>query len=128
MRYLLDTNAYYCIRQSPGRLGKQARQVLTEGGHEFLISVVTPWELSIKSALGKLPATHLLVNFEQRESTAGFAMTPITTVQAVSTNLLPHYHRDPFDRLLIAQAFDLQTPIITNDKTFDLYGVQRIWD
>jgi PIN domain nuclease of toxin-antitoxin system len=128
MRYLLDTNAYYCIRQSPGKLGRGAHKVLTAGGHEFLISVMTPWELSIKSALGKLLVTNLLVNFEERETVAGFTMTPITTGQAVSSGFLPRHHRDPFDRLLIAQAFDLQTPIITSDKTFDLYGVQRIWD
>jgi len=128
MRYLLDTNAYYFIRQSPKMLGASALQILTSGGHELLISVMTPWELAIKAGLGKLPVAHMLVDFEQREAAAGFTMTPITTVQAVSSGLLPHHHRDPFDRLLIAQALDLQVPIISSDRTFDLYGVQRIWD
>jgi PIN domain nuclease of toxin-antitoxin system len=128
MRFLLDTNAYYFARTSPEMIGASALRVLTAGGHEFLISVMTPWELAIKVGIGKLAVAHLLVDFEVRETTAGFMITPITTVQAVSSGLLPNHHRDPFDRLLIAQAIDLNVPILSNDRIFDLYGVQRIWE
>ena len=128
MKYLLDTNAYYFVRLSPSMLGRAASLILTSGGHDLLISVITPWELAIKSGLGKLPVAHMLVDFEQRETLAGFTMTPITTVQAVLSGQLPRHHGDPFDRLLIAQAFDLGIPILSSDRTFDLYGVPRIWN
>jgi PIN domain nuclease of toxin-antitoxin system len=128
MKYLLDTNAYYFVRLSPKMLPHAASQILTTGGHQLLISVITPWELAIKAGLGKLPVAHMLVDFEQRETLAGFTMTPITTLQAVSSGLLPYHHRDPFDRLLIAQALDMDIPIISSDRIFDLYGVSRIWN
>lgn len=128
MRYLLDTNAYYFVRRSPQMLGRAASQILTSSGHELFISVLTPWELAIKAGIGKLVVANMLVDFERRETAAGFTLTPITTLQAVASGLLPNHHRDPFDRLLIAQAFDLRVPILSSHKTLDSYGVQRIWD
>lgn len=127
MRYLLDTNAYYKLRTEPQELGRTALRVLTEGDHEFLISTITPWELAIKAKIGKLAASTLLLNFESRETQAGFAMTPITTVQVIASGMLPLHHKDPFDRLLIAQSLELRAPILSSDSIFDRYGVQRIW-
>jgi PIN domain nuclease of toxin-antitoxin system len=128
MRYLLDTNAYYRLRREPEDLGAAAFSLLTAGGHEFLISTITPWELAIKAKIGKLPGAALLLDFESRETQAGFKMTPITTIQAIASGMLPLHHKDPFDRLLIAQSLDLRIPILSSDRIFDLYGVQRIWD
>ena len=70
----------------------------------------------------------LLVDFEKRESAVGFSIAHLTVAQAVRSGLLPRHHRDPFDRLLIAQALDLGIPILSSDRVFDLYGVQRIWE
>lgn len=128
MKYLLDTNAFYWVRTSPQMLGPAALHLLTSGGHEFFLSTITPWELAIKAGVGKLFVDSLLVDFEERESQAGFTMAPITTAQAIRSGLLPSHHRDPFDRLLVAQALDMSIPIVSIDRTFDLYGVQRIWD
>jgi PIN domain nuclease of toxin-antitoxin system len=128
MKYLLDTHTYYWFRQSPAQIPSKAFDLLTDASTEALLSLVTPWELAIKVGFGKLDAMELLIEFENRESAAGFAMIPVTTAQVIHSGLLPSHHRDPFDRLLIAQAFDLRVPIVSNDRTFDLYGVQRIWD
>jgi len=93
-----------------------------------LISLVTPWEIAIKTGAGKLNGAPLLINFEQRETAVGFSIAGVTIAQAIASGLLPRHHRDPFDRLLIAQALDLNIPIVSRDKTFDLYGVSRIWN
>ena len=127
MRYLLDTNVYYRLRMEPESLGVAALGLLTEGGHEFLISTITPWELAIKARIGKLAVGTLLLDFESRELQAGFTMAPITTVQVIASGMLPLHHRDPFDRLLIAQSLELRAPILSSDRIFDQYGVQRIW-
>jgi PIN domain nuclease of toxin-antitoxin system len=75
-----------------------------------------------------LNAAGLLVDFENRETSAGFVFTGITTTQAIRSGLLPLHHKDPFDRLLAAQALDLRIPLVSRDPVFDLYGVKRIWD
>jgi PIN domain nuclease of toxin-antitoxin system len=109
MKYLLDTHTYLWYRSSPQALPAAVISLLTDASQEMLISVATPWELAIKTGIGKLDAASLLVDFESRETAAGF-------------------HRDPFDRLLAAQALELGIPIVSRDRVFDLYGVQRIWD
>jgi PIN domain nuclease of toxin-antitoxin system len=128
MKYLLDTHAYLWFRSLPQRLPPKTFDLLTDTSHLGCISVITPWEIAIKAGAGKLDAASLLIDFERKESAAGFLFTGITTTQAIQSGLLPRYHRDPFDRLLIAQALDMGIPIVTNDSAFDLYGVHRIWD
>lgn len=128
MKYLLDTHTYFLYRSAPGRLSPALLDVLTDRSQEILISVATPWELAIKTGKGKLDAAQLLVDFEARETAAGFILTEVRTTQAIRSGLLPPHHRDPFDRLLVAQAFDLGVPIISSDPVLDLYGVKRIWD
>lgn len=128
MKYLLDTHTYLWYRNSPGMLPASVLDLLTDTTHEMVISVATPWELALKTGIGKMNARHLLKDFESRETAAGFDFTGITTAQAIRSGLLPLHHRDPFDRLLAAQALDLRIPLLSRDKVFDLYGVKRIWD
>jgi PIN domain nuclease of toxin-antitoxin system len=128
MKYLLDTHTYLWFRSSPKALPATVLALVTDTAHEMLISVATPWELAIKTGIGKLDATGLLVDFESREIAAGFVMQRITTTQAIRSGLLPLHHKDPFDRLLAAQALELRIPIVSRDRVFDLYGVKRVWD
>lgn len=128
MKYLLDTHIYFWIRSAPQKLSRRIHHILSDPSTEAYLSVVTPWEMAIKAGTGKMNAAMLLVDFEPRELAAGFKFASITTEQAIRSGLFPSHHRDPFDRLLIAQALEMQVPIISKDKTFDLYGVQRIWD
>ena len=128
MKYLLDTHAYFWARSSPKVLPKRVVYLLSDPLAEVYISVVTPLELAIKTSKGQLDAGALLVDFESREIAAGFAIAGITVAQAIRSGMLPSHHRDPWDRLLIAQALDLQMPIVSVDEAFDKYRVQRIWD
>ena len=128
MKYLLDTHTYFWYRSSPRLLPSKILKLLTDTSHEMLISIATPWELLIKTGIGKLRAVGLLVDFESRESAAGFAFAGISATQAIRSGLLPLHHKDPFDRLLAAQALDLRVPIVSRDQIFDLYGVNRVWD
>lgn len=128
MRYLLDTHTYLWFRSAPRALPVSVLRLLTDTSHEILISIATPWELAIKTGIGKLNAAGLLVDFESRETAAGFVIAAITTTHAIRSGLLPNHHKDPFDRLLAAQALDLRIPLVSRDQVFDLYGVNRIWD
>jgi len=128
MKYLLDTHTYLWFRSSPKELPEAVLDLLTNSSFEVHISIVTPWELAIKTGIGKLNVTELLIDLESRETAAGFSFVSISTAQAIRSGLLPLHHRDPFDRLLAAQALDLRVPIVSRDRVFDLYGVQRIWD
>jgi PIN domain nuclease of toxin-antitoxin system len=128
MSYLFDTNAYLWLRGSPARLPGNVSRLIADTTQQGLISMVTPCEIAIKTGTGKLDGAALLVDFEKRESAVGFSIANLTVAQAIRSGLLPRHHRDPFDRLLIAQALDLDIPILSSDRTFDIYGVQRIWD
>jgi PIN domain nuclease of toxin-antitoxin system len=128
MKYLFDTHTYLWYRSSPQVLPAAVLALVTDTAHEMLISVATPWELAIKTGIGKLDAASLLVDFESRETAAGFVIQRITTTQAIRSGLLPLHHKDPFDRLLAAQALELRIPIVSRDRVFDLYGVKRVWD
>jgi len=127
MKYLLDTHTYLWFRISPGLLPANVLDLVTNAAFDALISVVTPWELAIKAGIGKLNVTWLLTDLEMRETAAGFSFAGISTSQAIGSGLLPLHHRDPFDRLLAAQALDLRIPIVSRDRVFELYGVKRIW-
>lgn len=127
MRYLLDTHTYLWYRSAPRVLPAAVLRLLTDTSHEMLISIATPWELAIKTGIGKLNAAGLLVNFESREAAAGFVIAAISSTQAIRSGLLPQHHKDPFDRLLAAQALDLSIPLVSRDPVFDSYGVNRIW-
>jgi PIN domain nuclease of toxin-antitoxin system len=128
MNYLLDTHTFLWIRGFPGQLPAQVMHLVADTSRQGLISSVTPCEIAIKVSAGKLNGAGLLVDFEKRETAVGFLIANLTVSQLIRSGLLPRHHRDPFDRMLIAQALDLNVPILSNDRMFDAYGVQRIWD
>lgn len=127
MTYLFDTHTYLWFRSAPHLLPPDVLDLLTNTSHTGYISLITPWEIAIKSGTGKLSAAQLLNGFESRESSAGFSILAFTVDQAIASGLLPRHHRDPFDRMLAVQALDMKIPIVGRDRAFDLYGVQRIW-
>ena len=128
MKYLLDTHAFLWALRSPNEIPEHARAILADPGSDLLISIVIPWEIAIKSGIGKLNnISNLLENFEDQVATGGFRMIETSVRQATKSGTLPLHHKDPFDRLLISQALDLNIPILSGDEIFDLYGVQRVW-
>jgi PIN domain nuclease of toxin-antitoxin system len=128
MKFLLDTHTFLWAIRSPGEIADRARSILTDPASELLISIVIPWEIAIKSGLGKLKNTlHLLDDFEGQMSAGGFRILETSIKQVIRSGTLPPHHKDPFDRLLISQALDLGVPIIGCDDMFDRYGVTRVW-
>ena len=128
MRYLLDTHTFLWLVSTPEVLPDPVLRVLEDRSAIVLLSIVVPWEIAIKAKTGKLDAGDILDNFEEKATKAKLDMLETTVRQVVWAGRLPLHHRDPFDRLLIAQAFELRIPILSNDQTLDLYGVSRIWN
>jgi PIN domain nuclease of toxin-antitoxin system len=128
MTYLLDTHAFIWILNTPEVLTARIQSIVEDRLATLLISIATPWEMAIKVASGKLDAADILDDFEGAVARGRFTVLETTVRQAIRSGRLPLHHRDPFDRLLAAQALDLRIPIVSCDRVFDLYGVQRIWD
>lgn len=127
MEVLLDTHGLIWWFEGGVRLSKRAASVLASPDNLILISAVVGWELAIKSNVGKFNAPDLIHDLDQIVVRKGFAELPISLEHAVRAGLLPLHHRDPFDRLLVAQAQALNVPILSVDATLDQYGVRRIW-
>jgi PIN domain nuclease of toxin-antitoxin system len=128
MKYLLDTHTFLWLLNRPKAIPASVESICKNPSATLVISIVTPWEMSIKSALGKLNVANVLEHFESLLMQGGYTMLETTIQHVIRGGRLPAHHRDPFDRLLAAQALDLRIPIISRDRVFDLYGVKRVWD
>ncbi len=118
MRLLLDTHLLLWALSDPQRLGRVARARIDTA--EVFVSAASIWEVSIKAGLGKLKAQPLAVVAALEP--AGFRMTPISLAHAAGVHELPPHHRDPFDRLLVAQAQQERMILLTNDTALSAYG------
>ena len=112
---------------APKRFSTATRQLLEDGATELFLSAASAWEIAIKHAVGKLPLPAPPGDYVVRRlRDTGTSALPITHVHALRVALLPRHHRDPFDRLLIAQAQIEDLTIMTADPQFDAYDVQLI--
>ncbi len=127
MEILLDAHALLWWVNEPKRLSKRADSILRNTDNTVLVSAAVAWEVSIKVNLGKLDALALVTRLTQTLQREGFTELPISVAQAARAGLLPLHHRDPFDRLLVAQAQDLGIPILSADELLDRYDVKRLW-
>ena len=127
MKVLLDTHGLIWWFNDPAKLSPKASSILGSPGNTVLISAAVAWELAIKVNLGKVDALSIISELANHTAQEGFTELPIGIGQAVRAGLLPRHHRDPFDRLLVAQAQDLNVPILSADKTLDRYDVKRVW-
>ena len=126
MRLLLDTNALLWALLRPSRLGR-ARHAIEDPTNDVLVSIVCAWEIAIKLALGKLSAPPNASGWLPRQLAAKrFTLLPIALEHALAVEHLPPHHRDPFDRLLIAQATIEGLTIVTGDPQFAAYRVPVI--
>jgi PIN domain nuclease of toxin-antitoxin system len=128
MRHLVDAHSLIRALDDPTKLGVAAATALQDPANQLLVSAGTIWELSIKTGLGKLA---LSLPFRQWMDRAladrGWTVLPITLDHAERQAGLPFHHRDPFDRLLAAQALVEGIPLVSADAIFNPYGVTRIW-
>lgn len=126
MRLLFDTHVALWVMQEESRIGRKARSAIRDA-EEIHLSVVVPWELGIKAALGKIdmarPVAHLVRGLEEEFGAQVLAVKLDHVLTAVA---LPPHHGDPFDRLLIAQALVEDLAIVTRDATFARYGVRIV--
>lgn len=126
MNYLLDTHALVWALREPGRLGKRARHALGDRKQEVFASAASAWEIALKVGYGKIRFP--LDNLPEALVEAGFLELPITVAHALGVKELPLHHRDPFDRLLIAQALAEDLVLITKDEALAAYEIQTLWD
>lgn len=128
MRVLLDTHAYFWWRADPSRLSTLARDAIRDRANTVYVSAATVWELSIKAHVkGWEAARVLLLDIEDHLRAQGMLELPISLAHAREAGSLPLVHRDPFDRMLIAQARVERIQLVSNESLFDAYGVSRRW-
>ncbi|MGC9199546.1 MAG: type II toxin-antitoxin system VapC family toxin [Acidobacteriaceae bacterium] len=128
MRVLLDTHAFIWWANDDPLLSVPAREALSEVANEIYLSSVTPWEMSIKIALGKLTLGVPLREFVRFQvNLYGFIPLQINYDHAYRVGMLPPHHGDPFDRLLIAQAIEENLVLVTRDEKFAPYGISTLW-
>jgi PIN domain nuclease of toxin-antitoxin system len=128
MQALLDTHALLWWLSDEPALTKIARAIIADTNNLILVSAASAWEIATKIRLGKLPtAADLAEDFAGHLEREGFQMLAISWDHAIRAGLLPGPHRDPFDRMLIAQAQAENIPILSNEAPFDTYGVRRVW-
>lgn len=123
MKLLLDTHTLLWWMDDPGQITESARDVIADPVNTVFVSAVVAWEIAIKRALGKLTIPG---DLRQRISDSGFTTLPISVEHCLATESLPSFHRDPFDRLLIAQSFLEDAIVVSRDEQFVAYGVPII--
>ena len=128
MKYLLDTAVWLWSLNSPELIADEGREILERGEEEIYLSAVTSWEISIKMRVGKLnfagaPAHHV-PRFMAKQ---GLRPLSVTHSHAAKVYDLPAHHRDPFDRMLIAQALVEDMVILTSDRYFSKYPANLVW-
>ncbi len=128
MRLLLDTHALLWWLAGDRRLSRRARSAIADEENPVFVSAASAWEVSTKHRMGRLPdAGPLAANFAGEIAQQGFVAVDITVDHAQRAGALPGHHRDPFDRMLIAQAQAEDFDLVSNEALFDAYGVRRIW-
>lgn len=128
MRVLLDTQAWLWIQVSPERLTEGALDVVVDPEAELFLSAASSWEMAIKYALGRLPLPIPPWDYvPDRIRTSGAIPLPVEHAHALQVARLPAHHRDPFDRLLVAQAQLERLAVLTADRSFEPYDVEVVW-
>ena len=128
MRVLLDTHALLWWLDGDRRLSQRARRLIDSDQTAVLVSAASAWEICTKFRLGKLPgAAAVAADLMGCLDSQGFAPLSITVDHAQRAGSLPGPHRDPFDRVLIAQSQAEDLPLVTVDQVFGTYGVKVIW-
>lgn len=131
MRYLIDTHIFIWFIQNSPDLKQAIRDLIEDANNEVLISIGSVWEVSIKNSLGKLHLTKGFSAMSGYLNDNSIDILPITFAHTVENNKLPFHHRDPFDRIIVAQAIVENMDFISADAVFDDYltdkSIKRIW-
>jgi PIN domain nuclease of toxin-antitoxin system len=129
VRILLDTCTLIWATVAPSVLNHKVQGIIADEDNEILVSAASAWEIATKVRLGKLPgAEHLERNYLKVIDTTGYTQLSIEPASALRAGRLTADHRDPFDRMIAAQALGMDIPIISPDAKLDQFGIRRIWD
>ena len=128
MKYLIDTHTLLWIVTDSPKLSARAKSLYLDVQNTIFVSLASLWELAIKSSLGKISFEMPLEDFvEEHIRDNDIEILSIELPHILRIEKLPFHHRDPFDRLIIAQQIEENLPVISADEIFDAYGVKRIW-
>jgi PIN domain nuclease of toxin-antitoxin system len=127
MRCLLDTHVFVWLATDDPQLSPAARAIFIERSHDCFLSTASIWEMSIKSSLGKLALAMTIEHLVRGGVERGIRVLDVTADHAYGVERLAFHHRDPFDRLLVAQAMFERMHLVSRDATLDAYEVTRIW-
>ncbi len=128
MKYLIDTHTFLWYGGNDKKLSQKSKELIENPQNQIFISIASLWEIAIKNSIGKLdisiPYKEIITEIDKSD----FVILPITFADTIVVNQLQWKHKDPFDRIIIAQSIANQIPIISYDITFDEYDkIQRIW-
>jgi PIN domain nuclease of toxin-antitoxin system len=128
MNLLLDTQALLWFVLDDSRLSEKAQKSIAATGAMVFVSPASLWEIAIKISLGKYALPLPFATFwDDQLRTNDFVLLPISVAHMARVADLPYHHRDPFDRLIIAQSLVENVPIVSSDELFARYGIERIW-
>lgn len=129
MRLLLDTQAFLLLIHNTAAIPNRALDAITDAQNTRYLSIVSPWELQIKIGTGKIKLSRTVEQAVQSEVDRGtLHILPITLAHIDELSRLPSHHRDPFDRILVAQALREGLTLVTGDQTIARYPVTCLWD
>ncbi len=127
MKFLLDTHVFLWMQGAPERLSTAARALIENQDNELLLSAASSWEIAIKHSIGRLELPEQPSHYvPARMRSSSIEGLNVTHAHALASGSLPSLHRDPFDRLLVAQALSEQLPIITGDQAIRQYSIETI--
>ena len=128
MRLLLDTHAFIWWFEGNRRLTGPAREAIGDPDNDVFVSAATAWEIATKQRLGKLTGVDVLAfSIPEYIASQRFEQLPVTVEDGVRAGALSGPHRDPFDRMLVAQALGSDLVFVSVESVFDEYGVRRLW-
>ena len=127
MRYLLDTHAFLWLAIDDGRLPARVRAIYQDLEHDCFVSTASIWEMAIKANLGKLTLGTTLAQLVQGGVERGLRLLDVRPQHAYVVQTLPFHHRDPFDRMLVAQAMHESLHVLSRDEALDAYPLTRVW-
>jgi PIN domain nuclease of toxin-antitoxin system len=126
-RYLLDTRAFLWLAADDPQLSPRVRALFVDAVDACCLSVASVWEMAIKASLGKLALGTTIERLVKGGVDRGIQLLSVESAHAYQVEQLPFHHRDPFDRMLVAQALHEDLPVVSRDAALDRYPITRLW-
>jgi PIN domain nuclease of toxin-antitoxin system len=126
MQLLIDTHVLIWFLEGNKSLSKPHRQIISDSNNDVFVSIASLWEIAVKISLGKLTLAKPLADVIKQIAVENIEVLPILPKHTLQVSSLPFHHRDPFDRIIVAQSQVENLPIVTNDIEFSHYGIKLL--